>query len=193
MDYRRPTFTASGVINCEIEHERHGWIPFTASPDDPEAHGRDIYAAIMAAGGVAPFAAPAPVPRYATATAAKSAVTVWIDTLTGSLQNQYPAVVQGGWIEEELMAAAFEAGTATEAQRDTLQADAAAKKRTPAEHAARILANAASFRAIARETRRLWLATVEKIDLENDPFQYEVIMQAAIEEAAPLAAAYGLT
>jgi hypothetical protein len=139
------------------------------------------------------FSPPPNPPRYATAAEAKSAVTAWIDALTGTLQNKYPAVVQGGWIEEEAMAAAFEAGTATEAQRDTLQADGAAKNRTPADHAARILANAASFRAIARATRRLWLATVEKIDLENDPFQYEVIMQAAIEEAAPLAAAYGLT
>ena len=139
------------------------------------------------------FSPPPNPPRYATATEAKSAMTAWIDALTGSLQDNYPAVVQGGWIEEEAMAMAFEAGTATEAQLATLQADAAAKNRTPAEHAARILVNAASFRAIARATRRLWLATVEKIDLENDPFQYEVIMQAAIEEAAPLAAAYGLT
>jgi hypothetical protein len=193
MEYKGPKFTLNGDIDCEIKHLKFGWIPFTASPVDPAKHGRDIYALIIAEGGVAPFVAPAPVPRYATASAAKSAVTAWIDALTGSLQNQYPAVVQGGWIEEEAIASAFEAGTATEAQLATLQADGAAKNRTPAEHAARILANAASFRAIARATRRLWLATVEKIDLENDPFQYEVIMQAAIEEAAPLAAAYGLT
>jgi hypothetical protein len=139
------------------------------------------------------FSPPPGPPRYATAAEAKSAATAWIDTLTGSLQNQYPSVVQGGWIDEEAIANAFEAGTATEAQLATLQADAAAKNRTPAAHAARILANAASFRAIARDTRRLWLATVEKIDLEQDPFKYEVILQAAIEEAAPLAVAYGLT
>lgn len=44
MQIRNPVFNAQGTIDCEIEHPVYGWIPFTASPNDSEAHGREIYA-----------------------------------------------------------------------------------------------------------------------------------------------------
>jgi len=60
MDIRNARFTADGhSIDCEINHPTLGWIPFTASPDDPEAFGKDVYATIVAAGGIAPYEAPA--------------------------------------------------------------------------------------------------------------------------------------
>jgi hypothetical protein len=31
------------AIDCEVEHEIYGWIPFTASPSDVAAHGREIF------------------------------------------------------------------------------------------------------------------------------------------------------
>lgn len=37
------------MIDCEILHPIHGWIPFTANPDDIEPHGREIFA--MASAG----------------------------------------------------------------------------------------------------------------------------------------------
>jgi hypothetical protein len=46
MQTRNPIFTASGAIDCEIEHPTYGWIPFTASPDDVEEHGREIFEAL---------------------------------------------------------------------------------------------------------------------------------------------------
>jgi hypothetical protein len=58
MKTRNPIYTADGRIDCEIEHPQYGWIPFTASPDDPEQHGRDIFAAAVASGNVAPYVAP---------------------------------------------------------------------------------------------------------------------------------------
>lgn len=45
---RSPRFTADGSIDCEIEHPVFGWIPFTASADDVEEHGRAIFAAAKA-------------------------------------------------------------------------------------------------------------------------------------------------
>ena len=39
------------MINCEINHPVLGWIPFTASSDDKEPHGRGIYQ-LIAAGAV---------------------------------------------------------------------------------------------------------------------------------------------
>jgi len=44
MKTRNAIFIADGRINCEIDHPVHGWIPFTASPDDPEKSGRDLFA-----------------------------------------------------------------------------------------------------------------------------------------------------
>lgn len=49
-------------VDLEIEHPEYGWIPFTATPDDTEQHGRDIYEAALAGeyGQVAPYVAPPP-------------------------------------------------------------------------------------------------------------------------------------
>jgi len=67
MQIRNPIYTATGNIDCEIEHPQFGWIPFTASKDDPEEHGRLIYAAALEI-GPGPYV-PAP-PDLATFTAA---------------------------------------------------------------------------------------------------------------------------
>jgi len=48
------------MVGMEIEHPIYGWIPFAASPDDVEAHGRDLYARAIAGefGVVAPYVKP---------------------------------------------------------------------------------------------------------------------------------------
>ena len=48
------------LINCQIDHPEYGPIPFTASPTDPEQHGQDIYAAIVAGdhGPIGPYVPP---------------------------------------------------------------------------------------------------------------------------------------
>ena len=60
MNYRDPIYTETGAIDCEIDHPDHGWIPFTASPDDSEEHGRALFDEIEAKGGVAPYEPPPP-------------------------------------------------------------------------------------------------------------------------------------
>jgi hypothetical protein len=55
MNYRNPIFNFDQTVNCEINHPIYGWIPFTASPDDVEAHGRELYAEILEAGDIAPY------------------------------------------------------------------------------------------------------------------------------------------
>jgi hypothetical protein len=37
MNYRNAKFLASGWIDCEIDHPKFGWIPFTADPADTGA------------------------------------------------------------------------------------------------------------------------------------------------------------
>jgi len=124
---------------------------------------------------------------------AKRSMTSWINDLTGAIQNQYPEVVQKGWIEEEAMAADYLSDTENAAQLAVLTADATAKGRTPADHAARILEKANTFRGIAAQTRRLWLATDAALDAATDAADLASVLEAARLEAAPLARAYGLT
>jgi len=60
MNIRNPIYNEHGSIDCELEHPDFGWIPFTASPDDSEQHGRDIYAALIDSGNIAAYSAPVP-------------------------------------------------------------------------------------------------------------------------------------
>ena len=64
MEIRNPTYNAFGTIDCEINHPKFGWIPFTASPDDCEQSGPEIHARITLgeAGEIAPYVEPEPAP-----------------------------------------------------------------------------------------------------------------------------------
>ena len=64
MEIRNPSYNAFGTIDCEINHPKLGWIPFTASATDSEELGRQIHADILAgkAGEIAPYVAPPPLP-----------------------------------------------------------------------------------------------------------------------------------
>lgn len=70
MEIRNPTFTADGRIDCEVDHPRFGWIPFTASEDDPSLMGRAIFAFAMETGVAeyVPPPEPEPVPASAAVT-----------------------------------------------------------------------------------------------------------------------------
>ncbi len=57
MEYRNATYNRHGTIDCEINHEKFGWIPFTASPDDVEELGKEVYATALK-GNVAPYVEP---------------------------------------------------------------------------------------------------------------------------------------
>ncbi len=61
MDYRNATFNRFGTVDLEIDHPAYGWIPFTASPDDPEQFGRDMFDSLDLA-EVAPYVEPEPLP-----------------------------------------------------------------------------------------------------------------------------------
>lgn len=53
MQYRNAQYTADGRIDCEIDHPKYGWVPFTASAEDAEPIGREVFARIEADGNVA--------------------------------------------------------------------------------------------------------------------------------------------
>ena len=43
MNFRNAKYNAFGTIDCEIEHPVHGWIPFTADPNDVEPLGAEVF------------------------------------------------------------------------------------------------------------------------------------------------------
>lgn len=61
MEIRNPQYTATGAIDCEVKHPVLGWMPFTATADDVEAHGQEIFA-LAEAMGPAAYDPPEPTP-----------------------------------------------------------------------------------------------------------------------------------
>jgi hypothetical protein len=61
MKYRNAKYTKDGRIDCEIDHPKYGWVPFTSSANDTEAHGRGLFAQIVADGNIAEYT-PLPAP-----------------------------------------------------------------------------------------------------------------------------------
>lgn len=61
FEIRNVKASENGAYDCEWNHSRFGWIPFLASADDSEEHGRKIHAEIKAGlhGKIAPYVAPA--------------------------------------------------------------------------------------------------------------------------------------
>jgi hypothetical protein len=39
MEYRNAQYNQFGTIDCEVNHADYGWIPITASQDDPNTNG----------------------------------------------------------------------------------------------------------------------------------------------------------
>ena len=65
MNWRNPLRLADGRIDCEVEQPGHGWLPYTADPDDVEQPSRELHQAILdaeAAGEVTIADAPPPDP-----------------------------------------------------------------------------------------------------------------------------------
>lgn len=75
---RNLKYNSNGTVDMEVEHPKYGWIPFTASPDDVEQLGRDLYAQAIA--GTLGAIAPAD-PKTAEQLAAEVQATVDADAL----------------------------------------------------------------------------------------------------------------
>ena len=61
MNYRNAKYTKNnGIIDCEIEHPKFGWIPYTLDPADTDMtiSNDDLLAAMATAGDVAAYVPP---------------------------------------------------------------------------------------------------------------------------------------
>ncbi len=68
MKYRNSTYTKNGAIDCEINHPKFGWIPFTAVKGDSKTD--DFFTEMEASGNVSEYVAPPvlPTPQSAPST-----------------------------------------------------------------------------------------------------------------------------
>lgn len=63
MDFQNPIYSAAdrSMIDMQINHPVHGWIPFTAVPAPAGSElEQELYAAAIAAGNIAPYVPPPP-------------------------------------------------------------------------------------------------------------------------------------
>ena len=60
MNYRNAKYISPTNIDCEIEHEDYGWIPYSLDPADTDMtiNNDDLLASMTAAGDVAPYVPP---------------------------------------------------------------------------------------------------------------------------------------
>lgn len=85
MDVNNLSYNAHGTIDCDIDHPVHGWISFTASPDDVDPLGPEIYSRAVAGGfgAIAPY-----VPPIITLEAAKTSKNLEINTARAAANSR---------------------------------------------------------------------------------------------------------
>jgi hypothetical protein len=132
--FRNPRFNALGTIDGEIEHPQLGWVPFTASPDDPEPLGQALYAAAMAGefGPVAEYVPPPPTPPPVPAVISRRQARLallnagLLDAVEAAIANAPPAVrityedATEWWRDDPLIAELARALGLSESQVDEL-------------------------------------------------------------------------
>lgn len=63
MEFRNEKLNHFGGVDMEINHPERGWIPFSASPDDVEPLGAEMYALALPTAAPADPLPPAPIPQ----------------------------------------------------------------------------------------------------------------------------------
>lgn len=144
MDIRSPQHLLDGMIHCEIDHSLYGWIPYNASPDDPET--QQIYARIL--NGEAGEIAPAdPVDLEALRSTKLTEINRQSRIEAGALISAYPEFERLTWPDQEREARAWQSDNA--AETPTLDAIAAARGLTLDDLVTRVIAKADAFRLAA--------------------------------------------
>jgi len=86
MNAKNPKYTSTQDVDLEYEDPQFGWIPFTASPNDVEQLGRDLYAEAIA-GEFGPIAAYVPPPPH-------------INTASDNKANAVARLYATDWVNE---------------------------------------------------------------------------------------------
>ena len=148
LSARNPRYNDAGGIDLEVSLKGvAGYIPFTASADDSEAHGRELYARATAGafGDIQPYVAPAPpVVSLVDAKAAKLvSIRNGAESFLQSLALEYGAMEKLTWDQQAAEADALVADPSAPAP--LVRSIAAARGMSVLELASRIRANRAQW------------------------------------------------
>jgi hypothetical protein len=99
MDYRNPAFNRFGTIDCEIEHPKWGWIPFTCDPSDTGAEFNTAALFAEMQPHAAPYVEPPPPPPPSPAEL--------IDTYRRAVQAHIDATAQARGYDSGVSAASY--------------------------------------------------------------------------------------
>jgi hypothetical protein len=148
MNIRNAKYNENGTIDCEIEHDRYGWIPHTASENDPET--LQVYARILngEAGDIAEYVSP-PVDLDKLLNDKLSELKQSAQAEADNLTSSYPDFEKITWADQEREASAWLADNTVETP--VLSAIAVARGLTLGELVPRVIDKAASFRTAASQ------------------------------------------
>lgn len=148
MNIRNAKYNEDGSIDSEILHPVHGWIPFTATYNDIEEHGRLIYASIIDgdAGPIAPYEPEVAIPP--TFEELKAYLVREVDRTAAAKRNAVVSNISpaemSSWSIKRDEALKFQA-TGNAADAPNLQVEADARDVTLATLVAKVLAKANSL------------------------------------------------
>lgn len=149
LEMRNAHYNAFGTIDCELNHPVHGWIPFTADPNDGEEFGRLVHQALLdgAAGEIAPYVAP-PEPEPLPFAERQAALIRQVDLLAKEKRNSIVADISpaemASWPIKRAEAMAYQA-SGLESDAPNLAVEAEARETTLADLVAKMLAKAAQL------------------------------------------------
>jgi hypothetical protein len=177
MEFRNPVRLADGRINCEVLNDQLGWLPFTASPDDPSEAGRALYDEIAA--GEVPDAPIGVADMDSVRSNALSAMADWISGFTARFTAGYPPEEVAAWPVKAAAARAHLTGITS----PLIEAEAALTGEDVDDLAALIAGMADQYEAVIARVTGLRRATRDAIMAAETPEAVTAVLTAAKAQA----------
>lgn len=136
------------------------------------------------------FEAPPAPPAFPTKSAAQAAMLGWIEELSDEITGKRPLAEKLSWPTKLMVAKEYLANQAGEVPA-MISTEAALRGSTPVELAELIVAKGLTFAAAATAIAGLRAKTEAALDAVTDPYEHEVVLAAAMQEAVTLKAQLG--
>ncbi|MBD3803553.1 MAG: hypothetical protein IE919_09985 [Thioclava sp.] len=189
IEIRNASFSAGGVILCEINHSKFGWIPYSANVDDQDEIGRKIHAEALLL-NPAHFVESVPVAAFGSRSEALSALSAVIDSVMAPLSQFVPLDERLGWGAKAAAASAVINGNASSNQKAMIAAEARITQEDEGELAQIIVSLSDAFSAASGAAAGIRRKYRDLIDEITDPHDYEEVISSAEGELSSLISEY---
>lgn len=132
-----------------------------------------------------------PHPAFPTKAEAQAVMLKWIEELSDEITGKRPLAEKLSWPTKLMVAKEYLANQAGDVPA-MISTEAALRGSTPVELAELIVAKGLAFAAAASAIAGLRAKTEAALDAVTDPYEYEVVLAAAAQEAQALKAQLGL-